>query len=167
MFCLTDSDPFTLTTMSSEDIYNTYLTFARKSDIILKQYTEYANLAHSKVPKLELTYLHRNIKFIFKKLIGLLSNKKVWNRFSKPCSPHAYKTDSVNEFGVSCEVEFLIENREEIIEQLSCIINPTVFETDLKFLDTCYQKLEKAFFKIKDKASEMNFTEHPAYSIAS
>jgi len=152
--------------MSSEDIYNTYLTFARKADTILKEYTYYANLATSQVPKLELVYLHRNIKFIFKKLIGLLSNKQVWNRFSKPCNLHAYSANANNEFDISCEVDFLVANHEEIIDQLSCIINPTVFETDLKFLDTCYRKLETAFQKIKEKVSEVSFSSE-VYPIAS
>lgn len=139
--------------MSSTDIYNSYLSLAEESDYILQFFDRFSN-EKKQISQLDCRYTHRNIKFIYKKLISVLSNKNVWRGYAQACNKYSYNATANNSINLDAEIQFLAENREEILRQLGCMINTTVFETDLKFLDICVNKLREAYYKIKQKAAQ-------------
>lgn len=136
--------------MVAADIYNTYLSLAEESDYIINIIAK-SGKTQNQIAQLDCHFIHRNIKFVFKKLISLLSNKTVWEKYLQPCQKYGYNATSPKSVSLNAELEFLLENREEIIRQLQCMFNTTAFETDLKFLEMCVTKLRGAYYKLKSK----------------
>jgi hypothetical protein len=133
--------------MLSEAIFDQYLLYATESDRILKAYDSLVSQLDSKYLQLELVYLHKNICFIFKKLVSVLCNEKLWNSITDNCLQADYKPSE--ELRTKQEVGFLTRYKHQIIEQLNCIHNTTVFETDVQFLEKCFQMLQAAYHKVE------------------
>ncbi|WP_158824716.1 hypothetical protein [Mucilaginibacter lacusdianchii] len=133
--------------MLPEAIFDHYLLYATESDRILKSYSSLVSQLDSKYLKLELVYLHKNICFIFKKLVSVLCNEKLWSNVTDNCLRIDYQPS--DELRVKEEVAFLKRYKVQIIEQLKCIHNTTVFETDVLFLEKCFNMLNAAYKKVE------------------
>ncbi|MCJ8208681.1 hypothetical protein MUY27_03110 [Mucilaginibacter sp. RS28] len=151
--------------MLSTDIYNCYFSVAEESDSIIKYFDQYAKGQAHQQSLLEFKYIHRNIKFIYKKLISVLCNKSLWSNYATDCTNYLYNASVANQTRLSAELTFLTENKESIIAQLGYMLNTSVFETDLNFLQACLNKLRNAHLKFRSKIEGQQYQQQ--YSIAS
>jgi hypothetical protein len=133
--------------MVPEAIFDQYLLYATESDRVFKSYNSLVSQLDSKYLRLELAYLHKNICFIFKKLVSVLSNQKLWDNITDNCLKVDYQPS--NDLHIKQEVQFLVSYKSQIIDQLKCIHNTTVFETDVQFLEKCFNMLNAAYQKVE------------------
>ncbi|MBS7564688.1 hypothetical protein KHS38_09755 [Mucilaginibacter sp. Bleaf8] len=79
----------------------------------------------------------------------MLTNQKLWGNVADNHLQVVYEPSAG--LSVAGELQFLDTYKEQIIQQLRCIHNTTVFETDVLFLAKCFHMLQTSYQKVEER----------------
>jgi hypothetical protein len=152
--------------MSSEDIYNNYLALAFQSNRKLIAYRKFSLQSSSLQSLKQLQYHHKNIGFFYSKLINLFGNTRLWVSCTNLNALPVYTRD-VSSNTLNQEINFLKNNKQEIIKRLDLIDDKSFFNIDLKFINISLNKLDIILAKLKARHEQHAEPALSYYSIAS